>query len=396
VIPLSASVFLDALRFFLALAVLISHATQVNFQSGWPSLTRWGFFAVGSFFVLSGFVIRALDRRNDSAGYPLREFGAERASRLLSVSIIALAVTTACDLLSYRLAPDFYLGNWGGSFNHPVMRILLNLTCLSQVWGKDISPFSNTPFWSISYEAAFYALWATLRYVQTYRRSYWLPLIPAAIYGPFIVGKMLFWLLGISLYDSSLRTRVSPTPGTSAGTAARASGDRFATYGAALIVGAGAVAVLLLLSPAARAHQTVGAALAAITDLRHAGPGYIVGLGAVTTYLLLLPVLSLLSALDRHARIPPRIVSAFRFLGELTFPLYLLHYPLLVLARAAGTYDPQSALQKIAMMLVIIAIAALTVRPAATLKRGLRKAFKKALGVSPPDRAVSALRAQAD
>jgi peptidoglycan/LPS O-acetylase OafA/YrhL len=359
--PPLVSVLLDFLRFGLALTVLLSHVTQRPFQSGWPDLTNWGTAAVGSFFVLSGLVIRALESR----GIPsVQDFCAERAARLLSVTLIAIASTCLCDFISYRAAPDFYLSNWGQYLNHPLGRLIANVVMVNEPWKWRIHPFSNSPFWSIGYEFAFYLIWGFTQYARG--RAKWLALAVALLNGPEVVAMMLFWYLGVQVFDIA----VAPAERT------RTLGSRIA------IVACPAVAVISF-------------ALVVAFNARLYGPGGLFNLlsigrmnffdmgGAVATYLVLLPTLFLL--VRAKPRLYPRkLVHVSRFIGEMTFPLYLLHFPLLVLARSLRLYDADSSAQRVALMLVIIVVSAVVVPLAERLKRALRSALRNGFARLPP------------
>ena len=71
-------------------------------------------------------------------------------------------------------------------------------------------------------------------------------------------------------------------------------------------------------------------------------------------------------------------VSIGRRLGEFTFPLYLLHFPLFVLCGAIGFYDRHSAIQKVATF-AAVCVLIFTVAPASTaFKLWLQKALPAA------------------
>jgi peptidoglycan/LPS O-acetylase OafA/YrhL len=104
-------------------------------------------------------------------------------------------------------------------------------------------------------------------------------------------------------------------------------------------------------------------------------------IGATATYVLLFPILLLATRNSHRTSVPSRAVSVTRFLGEVTFPLYLVHFPLLVLARSLHLYNPESFIQKILVALVIVAVAAAIVPLGTAVKRQLRAAFKTLLRV---------------
>jgi len=370
--PPLVSIILDVLRFVLAVTVLVGHVTQHYFQTQWPDLTLYGYAAVGSFFVLSGLVIRALESR--AGAHSISEFYADRASRLLSVALPAVALTIVCDAISYRVASDFYMSNWGQGINLPLVRIAANLTFFSQPWGWDIALFSNSPFWSLGYESGFYVLWGLMVYAQRSSGKWWLPAIGALIYGPNVLVMMVFWFLGINLFELAFR---------------QVAISRLRAWLPAIV----AVTIMLLFSGMAKRQLFAGKDLFALFGLHVGRVSFSVMLGGVVTYIVLLPILLGAQRLTT-VRISPRIVQVARFLGEATFPLYLVHLPILVLARSLHSYDPASVLQKLAVMLGIVLISAAVVPVASILKYQLRFGFRRLLEASAPyGRASSTVRA---
>lgn len=190
---------LDLMRFTLALVVVLGHLTQSIFQTKWMDLTTHAHMAVGGFFVLSGYTIRAVTQRTRQ--FDVFSFCTDRASRLLSVSIFALVLTIFADLATSKIDPVFYAANFGSSMDMPILRILVNLFLVSQVWGQDVAPFSNSPFWSLSYEAGFYAIWAAFLYRTRAKGSVIFLLLIALCLGPNILFMLPLWLLGVLLFD---------------------------------------------------------------------------------------------------------------------------------------------------------------------------------------------------
>ncbi|MGH9810841.1 MAG: acyltransferase family protein, partial [Terriglobia bacterium] len=97
------SIYLDLVRFCAALCVFLGHASGQRFSGGY----LWHFDelrhdAVTVFFVLSGFVIAHVT--NTSEQTP-REFFINRAARIFSVAIPALALTYALDAVGMPAAP---------------------------------------------------------------------------------------------------------------------------------------------------------------------------------------------------------------------------------------------------------------------------------------------------
>lgn len=56
---------------------------------------------------------------------------------------------------------------------------------------------------------------------------------------------------------------------------------------------------------------------------------------------------------------PPWLVRTARWLGNLTFPIYLFHFPIFVLLGSIGFYDRSSVWQSIALFSAVCAVIAL-------------------------------------
>lgn len=363
-----SAVGLDFLRFTLALAVVAGHLTQPLFQDTWPDLTRLAVFAVGGFFVLSGYTIRALSQRQ--LDFRAGVFIGDRLARLLSVSVPALGLTIVADIASAHLAPHYYQIHFGDQIDAPFMRILANLFLISQLYGHDLSPFSNSPFWSLSYELGFYTIWACLMHWRRAGGSMAWPLGALVFFGPHIVVMLPFWLLGAVLFDIGRcadRTRV------------------------AVSVSMGLLIVLLCAGLASFRLHGQGLSMSAASTMANdwltaffqqigmpkARASVLIMVAAMGATAALIPLLLVGDLLSRRHPASPALVQMARKLAALTFPLYLLHLPLLVMARSANLYDPRSAAQKVLLVLALIAMAAAYEPWGERLKLWLRHQFNR-------------------
>lgn len=194
----TSSLYLDLLRFCAACTVLLGHLGR--FLGFSPHAYRFVEELSGQgvtiFFVLSGFVIRhtAEHKDHDAGSYFL-----SRLTRLYSVIVPALLLTLMADAMGARFDPSVYTPghDYGGSF--PVLRTLISLLFLNQIWFLNIVPFSNGPFWSLAYEFWYYVIFAAFFYLKGARR-YWVALILALAVGPKIALMFPLWLLGAGLY----------------------------------------------------------------------------------------------------------------------------------------------------------------------------------------------------
>ena len=356
----SVSVALDLIRFLLALTVAIGHCSQRAFQYEWPDLTGAAVVAVGGFFVLSGYTIRSFSPPAPS--FDLQRFFVDRASRLLSISLPALALTVLLDAYASSAAPQWYALNWGSDASHPVLRLLANGMLFSQPWGADIVPFSNSPFWSLSYEAGFYTIWAALAYARTRRYSFALPLAVALLFGPNIIAMMMLWLVGVAIYDLFARTL---------------------SRRMLLFLAVGSVCAALLLAacylPLKPALQSSIERLFELVGGNRRRVGASLVFGAAMFCFFMVGLLAMLRLYEARLHTGRRVVLAARRAGEATFPLYLMHFPVLVAASAAHLYDPHSSLQKV-LLLAALVLAAFVAAPAgARFKTLLRALFNRAL-----------------
>lgn len=356
----SVSVALDLIRFLLALTVVIGHCTQRYFQYEWPDLTGAAVVAVGGFFVLSGYTIRSFSPPAPS--FDLQRFFVDRASRLLSISLPALALTVLLDNYASSAAPQWYALNWGNDASQPVLRLLANGMLFSQSWGTDIVPFSNSPFWSLSYEAGFYTIWAALAYARTRRYSCTLPLAVALLFGPNIIAMMMLWLVGVAIYNLFARTLSRRT---------------------LLFLAAGSVCATLLLAACYLPLKPVlQSSIERLFDLvggnrRRIGASLV--FGAVMFCFFMVGLLALLRLNEARLQASRLVVLVARRAGEATFPLYLMHFPMLVAASAAHLYNPHSGPQKV-LLLGALVLAAFAIAPVgARLKTFLRALFNRAL-----------------
>jgi peptidoglycan/LPS O-acetylase OafA/YrhL len=167
-----------------------------------PSAERFGHLAhiaVCIFFVLSGFVIRMITRTRI---FSIQDFLIDRASRIYSVVIPALAFTFLCEgigalLMQSGSQAQASPASWG---NIPV-QVIANLTFTAQCWGYEANPLWNSPFWSLSFECIYYVLFALLLYRKNNRFYGLLFALIAIVSGPAIVMLFPIWLAGCLTYD---------------------------------------------------------------------------------------------------------------------------------------------------------------------------------------------------
>jgi len=333
----SFSLVLDALRFLAAACVLLDHLTSSPLtENALPGrVGAYGDISVTIFFVLSGFVIAHVVGRNerDAATYAMA-----RLSRLYSVVLPALVVTLLADTLGAALNPGFYaeqkvmwtppsLGGYAASlfFVNEFRGLGLN----------GLMPGGNAPFWSLSFEACYYALAGLVLFAP---RRWQVLAIPALLLaaGPTVAILAPIWGLGFFLYK--LAPSRAPRPLLVAALALGFAGIAFApelfgaydNFGLRFPWGCGAFDRNLF--------QDYGVALCFSVALH-----------------------ALRGLFDGRSNAPPILEKWVRRAGALTFPLYCLHYPLLCLTCAISPFDaddPRRAL--LAAGCALAAAAALT------------------------------------
>lgn len=372
-VPPVTSLVLDTTRFTLALGVAIGHFTQGYFQETWPDLTNLAIAAVGGFFVLSGYTIRLLTPAEQS--FSAQSFFVERLSRLWSVALPALLLTILLDLVSYTVNREYYLQSWGIFTTYPLFRIAVNVGLVSQCWGWDIKPFSNSPFWSLSYEAGFYLLYGLFRTLRDWRRVVAL-LAVGLVLGPNIILMLLVWLSGVVLFDLIHKKR-SDGPLWPRALLALAAIVPVAWFA----LGPGPLLARQLTERINGAFASAQGSLGFLGPLRldpRRIDGYLI-FGALGFWLIFAACLPLCRQLDSRVRVPARVLRLGRAAGNFTFPLYLLHFPLFVLIGSLGLYDRDSALQKVVCFVLVCAAIVATSPLFDVCKLALRRSLDAAV-----------------
>jgi peptidoglycan/LPS O-acetylase OafA/YrhL len=197
------SLYLDIFRPLAALAVVLSHVSEPGIASGiWSSLSGIGVQAVDAFFVLSGFVIAHVASTSETN---IKSYAISRCARLYSVAIPAIAVGFLIDMTGRHLlqAPvfsDLYQGYSIG----PLMR---SLFFINEQWNVHRFPGSNSPYWSLGFEAWYYLLFGVAYYIKGPLK--WVGLIALAVFiGPKVMIMMPCWLLGVAAYHLQKRFKI--------------------------------------------------------------------------------------------------------------------------------------------------------------------------------------------
>lgn len=200
------SCYLDLLRFMAALLVLLDHL--VSFRAVSPALAQWmpqwGREAVVIFFVLSGFVIAYAAQARPQG---LAHYAAARAARLYSVSLPALLLAFGLAGwmqagMAHALADAYEVRRW-------YLYLPFHALYLGELWRVSETPVWLAPYWSLGYEAWYYALFGAVFFLRGGRR------IAVAALLLLIMGYKLWlllpvWASGVLLWRCHARWPLRP------------------------------------------------------------------------------------------------------------------------------------------------------------------------------------------
>ena len=322
---------IQGLRALAALLVTLFHAKWVS----------GGFIGVDIFYVISGFLITGLlIREIERTGtINFKEFYARRFKRLLPTSFFVLAITA---VFSWLLIPATMRSSLGRDI---IAAGLYVSNYLFAWWQADYQNLDATPspvihYWSLAVEEQFYLLWPLLILLFF--------VVATRLKKKIALTVLVAAVTALSFVFSIYQTETSPI---------------WAFYSLptrAWELGLGALLVLL---PPIKTKKLVGLigfvfviASAFIFNETTAFPG----LNAV------LPVLGTVMLIATINSWPPFLNDVansrlFQWLGEISYPLYLWHWPLLVLP---STYfaRPLAVYERIIAIFATIVLADLTHR----------------------------------
>ncbi|WP_439373649.1 acyltransferase family protein [Bradyrhizobium sp. DASA03120] len=205
---------IQGLRGVAALSVLIVHLQDMPLLAGflppiWPWLeatVNMGGHGVELFFMISGFLIPASLMRHRGVG----KFFLDRALRILPVFVILhLILFTAGPLVGYKFFKGIDLATYLELF-------FVNLAFLPDALGL---PIGQQNAWTLSYEWAFYILFA-LVFTMVVQRRNWLLAAPFLLLGVAGIAYRpiaAFFLVGLLFSLIDLRVRIGGWPGLLAG-----------------------------------------------------------------------------------------------------------------------------------------------------------------------------------
>lgn len=175
--PHTFSIYLDLIRFFAAISVLLQHTWDQAFPNAHVDFP--GHEAVVMFFVLSGYVITYTALR---PGVTLSTYLQHRIARIVPVAWAALSIG-----LVLALTND----------TAPLGSTLTNMVFLGQSGVGRTEATYNPAYWSLNYEVWYYLIFAAWVFAGRYRLV--LTALAMAIAGPKIVMLLPVWLMGVWL-----------------------------------------------------------------------------------------------------------------------------------------------------------------------------------------------------
>lgn len=318
----------------------------------WPGRLPGGYVGVDVFFVISGFLITGHLMRELTATGTVRlgQFWARRARRLLPASLLVLLVCALVAASSYLMpvsglqreiseiiASTFYVENWYLAFTS------------ADYLNHAGDPSMVQHYWSLSLEEQFYVMWPLIM------------LLAAWIGVKFFAGRtrrLVLVVLGAvsiaSFVFCVVLTIAEPAPAY------------FVTFTRMWEFGVGA---LIALVPALRVRNAIGSFVlgwAGIIALVYTAFRF----DATTPfpgYTALLPVLGAAAviAASNAGRwwYPTRILSVapMRFTGDISYSLYLWHWPLIIIAPSVPFWG-LTIYHRVALLAICFVLAWLTKR----------------------------------
>jgi len=289
---------LDGIRGVAALVVVLYHIETTSFHTGW---FRHGYLSVDLFFVLSGFVMARAYEPRFTNGMTFWQFARQRMIRLYP--LIALGAVLGLAAASILKVPDLV-----------AVAFLMQLFFIPFLWGEKDLFILNGVQWSLVFE-----LLANFLHVALFR---WL------------TTPRLIWLVSASCIALAITARhffsvgIGWEPHNAWGAVPRV----LFSYGAGL----------LLFRLYQRGSLPVASApwwllaSAPLVIILAVGPFYWKGdMIAVLSF----PILVWLSI---FVELPESIAQIASFAGEISYPVYAIHEPLMRIAQSAIGNQPVS------------------------------------------------------
>ena len=327
---------IQGLRALAATLVLLFHARYI------PG----GFVGVDIFYVISGFLITGLlvKELKGTGTISLKAFYLRRSKRLLPASFLVLFVTA---IFAWLVLPPISRGSIGRDL---IASTLYISNYLFAFWQNDYQNLNATPspfihYWSLAVEEQFYIFWpllilaiAKMRTKRKFLRSFTLVATISFALGVWLTQVAPIWAfysLPTRAWELALGALIAIVPNTSTSKFARGKLPKrvFSIIGLSLL----------------------GYSIIAFNE-RTAFPGLWAAIPVIGTALLLFSVGSWPAFLRYLATNPISL-----WLGKISYPLYLWHWPILVLPIALFGRE-LTDLERIVALLITVLLADLTHR----------------------------------
>ncbi len=318
---------IDGLRAVSVLAVVAFHA--------FPRLVPGGFVGVDVFFVISGFLISGIifDEMHCDA-FNLRNFYARRIRRIFPALVLVLAVTAFSGW--WVLLPSDFLRLGKQLLSSAAFASNFYFWLQSGYFSPDAHTFPLLHLWSLGVEEQFYIVWPLV--IMSLRNG------PSWLFRAILTFAICSFLLNVLLVDRHELDFYSPL-----------------TRAWELMLGA-AVAWSIRHHSAALSVSRIE--LARVTGLAAvlAAMFFLDGEFGYPGWLALLPTLGTTALLWGAPRGPTtRLLSTkpMVYVGRVSYPFYLWHWPILVLAEAFK-FGPLTELERFLVIVASFVLASLT------------------------------------
>ena len=311
---------IDGLRGLAVLLVVLYHS--------WPNELPGGFVGVDIFFVISGFLISSVVFTSMEAGtFTLKEFWARRIRRLGPALLVVLAVSLVAGWFLLLPTELEQLGRHVAAGVLFVSNILLIFEADYFDTGSELKPMLH--LWSLGVEEQFYLLFPIVALIALKLRGKYLPIMIMLALASFVLN--LVWMNShpIGNFYAPLTRFWEILAGVILFLAIRKSGEPRENGGNSKVW-------KLITNPCFRSFLGLVVLIAAVVVVSEAQP--YPGIQA------LLPVLAaiLLISAGESTFLNREILSArpLVWLGLISFPLYLWHWPVLSFSRIILGQDP--------------------------------------------------------
>lgn len=324
------SIILDVMRLSVVLIVLYIHAREIWFPDVLNAANihgDTGHAAVMVLVVLSGYVISFTVHNKHTNGF---DYAVSRMSRVYSVLIPCLLLSIFSQVVISVINPAVY-----GDFSvlNSVLRYILSASLLNQALWISADPLVNGPLWTLSYEGMFYVLFGLLYYKCKTKKSKIILAIASVVLIPKILLLFPVWLSGVYAYKVK-PLRLNPL-------------ISYATFSILIILGF----LFVYYSPAL--PQSLGQ-----KPLYYSGQ-------FITDICFAMFIAGAFIFLPNGSSItdyvPYKVQKLIRLAGDLTYPVYVFHFPLLLLFRyVLIDYTAYNQAQFFGVLLIVLTISLFT------------------------------------